>query len=127
MNASLCCAMTQLYVGNLSAEGDERAIKVLFGKYGIVREVLMKNGYAFVEYDSAYSAEEAIRALNGECACMFAAAKLLSMYNSSCQSTRRSTSVSSAVTFARSTVFVQQLGEAFTCIFEGRQLCFCLR
>lgn len=58
--------MTQLYVGNLSAEGDEKAIRVLFGKYGIVREVLMKNGYAFVEYESAYSAEEAIRALNGK-------------------------------------------------------------
>ena len=100
--------MTQLYVGNLSAEGDERAIKVLFGKYGIVREVLMKNGYAFVEYDSAYSAEEAIRALNGECACMFATAKMLSMYNSSCQSTRRKICFRcSAVTFARSTVFVQ--------------------
>ena len=98
--------MTQLYVGNLSAEGDERAIKVLFGKYGIVREVLMKNGYAFVEYDSAYSAEEAIRALNGECACMFVAGKPLSMYNSSCQSTRRAIYFrSSPVVFARSTVF----------------------
>ena len=58
--------MTQLYVGNLSADGDEKAIRALFSKYGVVREVLMKNGYAFVEYEDSYSAEEAMRALNGE-------------------------------------------------------------
>lgn len=60
--------MTQLYVGNLSADGDEKAIRALFSKYGVVREVLMKNGYAFVEYDDSYSAEEAMRALNGKLA-----------------------------------------------------------
>lgn len=59
--------MTQLYVGNLSAEGDEKAIRALFGKYGQVREVLMKNGYAFVEFDSPIAAEDAMRELNGEC------------------------------------------------------------
>ena len=59
--------MTQLYVGNLSAEGDEKAIRALFGKYGNVREVLMKNGYAFVEFDSPIAAEDAMRELNGEC------------------------------------------------------------
>ncbi len=58
--------MTQLYVGNLSADGDEKAIRTLFGKYGVVREVLMKNGYSFVEYESSVAAEEAARALNGE-------------------------------------------------------------
>lgn len=58
--------MTQLYVGNLSAEGDEKAIRALFGKYGAVREVLMKNGYAFVEFDNQLAAEDAMRELNGE-------------------------------------------------------------
>lgn len=58
--------MTQLYVGNLSAEGDEKAIRALFGKYGQVREVLMKNGYAFVEFDSPIAAEDAMRELNGK-------------------------------------------------------------
>ena len=57
--------MTQLYVGNLSTEGDEKAIRILFGKYGPVREVLMKNGYAFVEFESPMSADEAMRELNG--------------------------------------------------------------
>ena len=58
--------MTQLYVGNLSAEGDEKAIRALFGKYGQVREVLMKNGYAFVEFENPIAAEEAMRELNGK-------------------------------------------------------------
>lgn len=57
--------MSQLYVGNLSAEGDEKAIRILFGKYGNVREVLMKNGYSFVEYDNPHSADDAMRELNG--------------------------------------------------------------
>ncbi|XP_064401497.1 insulin-like growth factor 2 mRNA-binding protein 2 isoform X2 [Halichondria panicea] len=57
--------MTQLYVGNLSTEGDEKSIKSLFGRYGTVREVLMKNGYAFVELDNPVSADEAMRELNG--------------------------------------------------------------
>ena len=112
--------MTQLYVGNLSAEGDERAIKVLFGKYGIVREVLMKNGYAFVEYDSAYSAEEAIRALNGECACMFAATVVnvqlkLSKYKKKNQLPLQWSHVCT-IDCVRTAI-----GEAFTCIyFDGR-------
>ena len=59
--------MTQLYVGNLSADGDEKAIRQLFSRYGAVREVLMKNGYAFVEFEEACSADTAMRDLNGEC------------------------------------------------------------
>lgn len=58
--------MTQLYVGNLSAEADEKSVRALFSKYGVVREVLMKNGYCFVEFDSTLSADEAMRSLNGE-------------------------------------------------------------
>jgi arginine/serine-rich splicing factor 4/5/6 len=67
--------MTQLYVGNLSADGDEKAIRALFSRYGVVREVLMKNGYAFVEFEDACSAETAMRDLNGE---------LVHLYSSAC-------------------------------------------
>ncbi len=61
-------AACQLYVGNLSTDLEllEESIKSLFGDYGSVREVLMKNGYAFVELDNPVSAEKAIRELNGE-------------------------------------------------------------
>ena len=61
--------MTQLYVGNLSEHGDEKNIRNVFGKYGTVREVLMKNGYAFVEMDNHLQAEHVMRELNGECVC----------------------------------------------------------
>ena len=63
--------MTQLYVGNLSADGDEKAIRALFSNYGVVREVLMKNGYAFVEFEDARSADTAMRDLNGELSGVF--------------------------------------------------------
>jgi RNA recognition motif-containing protein len=49
----------------LSADGDEKAIRALFSRYGVVREVLMKNGYAFVEFEDACSADTAMRDLNG--------------------------------------------------------------
>ncbi len=55
----------QLYVGNLSTEGDEKSITSLFGQYAVT-QVLMKNGYAFVELDNPVSADKAIRELNGE-------------------------------------------------------------
>ena len=57
--------MTQLYVGNLSEDCDEKTIRLLFGRYGVVREVLMKDGYAFTEMDTALQAEQAMRVLNG--------------------------------------------------------------
>ena len=57
--------MTQLYVGNLNADEDEKAIRTLFSKYGNVREVVMKSGYSFVEFEHPISADEAMRALNG--------------------------------------------------------------
>ena len=57
--------MTELYVGNLSAKGDEKAIRKMFGEFGLVREVLMKNGYSFVEFDSPPCADEAMRELDG--------------------------------------------------------------
>lgn len=72
--------MTQLYVGNLSAEGDEKAIRALFSRYGVVREVLMKNGYAFVEFEDACSADTAMRDLNGELICLLGACVLASLF-----------------------------------------------
>ena len=57
--------MTQLYVGNLSSEADEKVLRAVFGKYGPVREAIMKNGYAFVEFESPKSAEAAMTDLHG--------------------------------------------------------------
>ena len=58
--------MSQLYVGNLSSEADEKVVRAVFGKYGAVREAIMKNGYAFVEFESPKSADAAMTDLHGK-------------------------------------------------------------
>ena len=60
--------MTQLYVGNLSAEADDKVVRAIFGKYGTVRETILKNGYAFVEYENPSHAEAATKDLNSKSA-----------------------------------------------------------
>ena len=58
--------MTQLYIGNLSAEADEKTVRAVFGKYGVIRDTVMKNGYAFLAFDSPISADAAVKEMNGE-------------------------------------------------------------
>ena len=58
--------MTQLYIGNLSAEADEKTVRAVFGKYGMIRDTVMKNGYAFLAFDSPLSADAAVKEMNGE-------------------------------------------------------------
>ena len=60
------CVMTQLYIGNLSAEADEKTVRAVFGKYGMVRDTVMKNGYAFLAFDNPMSADAAVKEMNGE-------------------------------------------------------------
>jgi arginine/serine-rich splicing factor 4/5/6 len=59
--------MTQLYVGNLSTDADDKVLRAVFGKYGPIRETIMKNGYAFIEYESSTHADAATSELNGAC------------------------------------------------------------
>ena len=58
--------MTQLYIGNLSAEADEKTVRAVFGKYGVIRDTVMKNGYAFLAFDSPMSADVAVKEMNGK-------------------------------------------------------------
>lgn len=58
--------MTQLYIGNLSAEADEKTVRAVFGKYGVIRDTVMKNGYAFLAFDNPLSADAAVKEMNGE-------------------------------------------------------------
>jgi len=57
---------SRLYVGHLSHRARERDIEDFFGKYGRVREVLLKNGFGFVEFDDPRDAEEAVYRCNGK-------------------------------------------------------------
>ena len=43
--------MIILYLGNLAKDVRERDIERKFDKYGRIRDILVKYGYGFVEYD----------------------------------------------------------------------------
>ncbi|KAJ3027539.1 UNVERIFIED_CONTAM: hypothetical protein HDU68_003625 [Siphonaria sp. JEL0065] len=58
-------ATAKLYVGRLPRNADKRDLDDLFGKYGRVVSLDVKQGgFAFVEYEDSRDAEDAIAALN---------------------------------------------------------------
>lgn len=57
---------TRVYVGKLSYDVRERDIEKFFKGYGRVREILMKDGFAFVEFDDNRDADDA-----GKCGYLF--------------------------------------------------------
>lgn len=50
---------TRVYIGKLSYDVRERDIEKFFKGYGRVREILMKDGFAFVEFDDNRDADDA--------------------------------------------------------------------
>lgn len=61
--------MTKLYVGNLSPSVTVEDLKELFGerKLPVAEQVLLKSGYAFVDFPDQNSAIKAIETLSGKC------------------------------------------------------------
>jgi cold-inducible RNA-binding protein len=65
--------MTTIYIGNLDFQTTEEELARLFEGHGTVERVTIPRetvtgkarGFAFVEIEDEYAAEEAIRALNG--------------------------------------------------------------
>jgi len=57
---------TRVYVGRISYDVRERDIEKFFKGYGRIREVLMKDGFAFVEFDDHRDADDAVYELNGK-------------------------------------------------------------
>src|SRR5262245_2345811 len=66
--------MTNIFVGNLSFDATEHAVRSLFEQYGNVDKVSLvtdrdtgrSRGFAFVEMSVSSDAEQAIAALNGQ-------------------------------------------------------------
>ncbi|XP_019865031.1 serine-arginine protein 55-like [Aethina tumida] len=56
---------TRVFVGGLTYKIRERDLDKFFRKYGRIKEVSMKNGYAFVEFEDYRDADDAVYELNG--------------------------------------------------------------
>ncbi|CAN8003728.1 unnamed protein product [Ixodes pacificus] len=57
---------TRVFVGRLNYDVRERDLEKFFKGYGRIGEVLLKNGYGFVEFDDYRDAEDAVHDLNGK-------------------------------------------------------------
>jgi len=51
-------APTRVYVGGLSYHAQERDVECYFRKFGKIRDVSMKNGYCFIEFDDTRDADD---------------------------------------------------------------------
>nr|CAI5833937.1 unnamed protein product [Callosobruchus analis] len=57
---------SRVYVGGLPYGTTERDLERFFRGYGRMRDVLIKNGYGFVEFDDHRDADDAVYELNGK-------------------------------------------------------------
>lgn len=57
--------MRRVYIGRISHHVRERDIERFFKSEGRIRDILMKDGFAFVEFEHLGDAESAVRHLNG--------------------------------------------------------------
>ncbi|XP_071833786.1 serine/arginine-rich splicing factor 4-like [Apostichopus japonicus] len=58
--------MSRVYLGRLSYQARERDVERFFKGYGRLREVNLKNGFGFVEFDDPQDADDAVYDLNGK-------------------------------------------------------------
>jgi len=60
---------TRVFVGRLPYQCRERDLERFFKGYGRIREILLKNGYGFVEFDDYRDADDVVYELNGKELC----------------------------------------------------------
>lgn len=56
----------RVYLGNLPDSARERDVEKFLKGYGKLREVALKNGYGFVEFDDYRDADDAVHDLDGK-------------------------------------------------------------
>uniref|UniRef100_A0A915LH10 RRM domain-containing protein n=2 Tax=Meloidogyne TaxID=189290 RepID=A0A915LH10_MELJA len=61
--------MSRVYIGNLSSRVTDRELEHFFRGFGKIRDVMLKNGFGFVEFDDHRDAEDAVYELNGRELC----------------------------------------------------------
>ncbi|KHN86131.1 Serine/arginine-rich splicing factor 4 [Toxocara canis] len=59
----------RVYIGRLSYRASERDIEHFFRGYGRIRDIVLKNGFGFVEFDDPRDADDAVYELNGKDLC----------------------------------------------------------
>lgn len=57
---------TRVYVGGLSYRVGERDLERFFRGFGRLRDIVIKNGFAFVEFDDHRDADDAVYEMNGK-------------------------------------------------------------
>lgn len=57
---------SRVYIGGLPYGTSERDLERFFRGYGRMRDVLIKSGYGFVEFDDYRDADDAVYELNGK-------------------------------------------------------------
>ncbi|KAG0089459.1 hypothetical protein BGZ93_009181 [Podila epicladia] len=57
---------SRVYVGRLSRDASDRDVEDVFRDYGRIREVTLKNGFGFVEFNNPRDAESAVRGMDGK-------------------------------------------------------------
>ena len=58
--------MSRVYIGGLPERAGARDIEKLFEKYGRVRGINIKSGFAFIEYEDGRDADDAVYDLDGK-------------------------------------------------------------
>jgi arginine/serine-rich splicing factor 4/5/6 len=58
--------MTRVYIGNIPGDARDRDLERFFKGYGRIREVALKNGYGFVEFEDDRDADDAVHDLDGK-------------------------------------------------------------
>ncbi len=57
---------SRIFLGNLASDRtSERELRDMFLRYGNVKEVVVRKGFGFVQFDSSEAAQKAIAAENG--------------------------------------------------------------
>merc|ERR1711962_920536 len=56
----------RVYIGNIPSDSRERDIEKFFKGYGRIREIVIKNGYGFVEFDDYRDADDAVQDMDGK-------------------------------------------------------------
>uniref|UniRef100_A0A673GEV4 Serine/arginine-rich splicing factor 5-like n=1 Tax=Sinocyclocheilus rhinocerous TaxID=307959 RepID=A0A673GEV4_9TELE len=59
----------RVFIGRLSPHARDRDVEKFFKGYGRIREINLKNGFGFVEFDDHRDADDAVYELNGKELC----------------------------------------------------------